>query len=116
MSLNHTIVAAEITSLLRTQPGTRYSDIVDLIVLHLGCLPNRVKSALERMTREEAIVPSGRRRFRVYHLPEQVTGDIGERGRCEVVQRIVPASVKATINRPKHPSGIAQFVWEAGRI
>lgn len=115
MSLSHAVVAREITRLLRTQPGTRYSDIVDLLVLHLKCLPGRIESALERMRNDGSIIASGRRRCKVYHLPEQIAGGAGERGQCEIVQRIVPASVKATISRPKFTSGIAQFVYEASR-
>jgi hypothetical protein len=115
--LSHDIVSAEIVRLLTAQPGTRYSDLVDLMVLHLACPPGRVKSAIDRMRNEEAIVASGRRRFMVYHLPEQVAGSASRHGRGEVIQRIVPASVKATKatnTRPRFTSAIAQFVYEAG--
>lgn len=113
--MKHAIVAAAITKLLRAQPGTRYSDLVDVLVLHLKCPPGRVQSALERMRNDGSIIASGRRRFKVYHLPEQIAGEAGERGQCEVIQRVIPASVKATICRPKFTSGIAQFVYEASR-
>lgn len=108
--LNHKIVSAEITRLLTAHPDTRYTDIIDLTVLHLACNPSTVRNAVTRMRIDNLIVGSGKPKSMLYRLTNR-----GERT-LEVKQVVTKADTRATMNRPKHASGIAQFVWEAGRI
>jgi DNA-binding transcriptional regulator PaaX len=105
----HEIVSAEITRLLTNHPDTRYTDIVDLLVLHLACGPSTIRNAITKMRIDGAIVGAGKPKSMKYRLTHEVEQGI------EVRQYITKAKVEPTINRPRFTSGIAQYVYEVMR-
>lgn len=94
--LNHAIVSAEITRLLTAQPDTRYTDIINALVLHLRCHPSTIRNSITKMRTARLVVGAGGRYDKTYRLASQ--------------------GIKEAANRPKHASAIEQFIWEAGLI
>lgn len=113
--LNHRIVANTLKRVITATPGIQWPDMIDLAVLHLRCHPSTINNAVNKMRKEGEIVATGPRRHSVYSLAPGVEYRPADDD-PDVCQMITKAKTQATIKQPKFTSGIAKFVWEAGRI